>query len=45
MESIADTSSQVFNALRLEYEDVEEDGKLKTLNNAMKMCLLKHWPG
>lgn len=34
MESIADTSSQVFNALRLEYEDVEEDGKLKTLNNA-----------
>lgn len=72
MESIADTSSQVFNALRLEYEDVEEDGKLKTLNNAtlnqflknkdekyvnkhilislksisaMKMSLLKHWPG
>lgn len=42
MESIADTSSQVFNALRLEYEDVEEDGKLKTLNNASLNQFLKN---
>lgn len=42
VESIADTSSQVFNALRLEYEDVEEDGKLKTLNNATLNQFLKN---
>ena len=32
VESIADTSSQVFNALRLEYEDVEEDKKKQNYN-------------
>lgn len=41
VESIADTSSQVFNALRLEYEDVEEDGQMKTLNNATLNQFLK----
>lgn len=41
VESIADTSSQVFNALRLEYEDVVENGELKTLNNATLNQFLK----
>lgn len=41
VEGIADTSSQVFNALRLEYEDVEENGKMKTLNNATLNQFLK----
>lgn len=40
-ESIADTSSQVFNALRLEYDDVLENGKRKTLNNATLNQFLK----
>lgn len=41
VEGIADTSSQVFNALRLEYEDVEENGEMKTLNNATLNQFLK----
>lgn len=41
VESIADTSSQVFNALRLEYDDVEENGVMKTLNNATLNQFLK----
>lgn len=40
-ESIADTSSQVFNALRLEYDDVLENGEMKTLNNATLNQFLK----
>ena len=41
VESIADTSSQVFDAMRLEYEDVKEDGVMKTLNNATLNQFLK----
>ncbi len=41
VESIADTSSQVFDALRLEYDDVEENGEMKTLNNATLNQFLK----
>lgn len=41
VESIADTSSQVFDALRLEYDDVEENGEMKTLNNATLNKFLK----
>lgn len=41
VESIADTSSQVFNALRLEYDDVKENGEMKTLNNATLNQFLK----
>ncbi len=40
-DSIADISSQVFDALRLEYEDVEENGEMKTLNNATLNQFLK----
>lgn len=40
-ESIADTSSQIFNALRLEYDDVLENGEMKTLNNATLNQFLK----
>ncbi|WP_294577737.1 oligoendopeptidase F [uncultured Thomasclavelia sp.] len=41
VDSIADTSSQVFDAFRLEYEDVIENGKAKTLNNATLNKFLK----
>lgn len=41
VEGVIDTSSQVFNALRLEYEDVEENGEMKTLNNATLNQFLK----
>lgn len=41
VESISDTSSQVFDAFRLEYEDVEENGIKKTLNNATLNQFLK----
>ena len=33
--------SQVFNALRLEYDDVLENGEMKTLNNATLNQFLK----
>ncbi len=41
VEKISDTSSQVFDALRLEFEDVIENGKAKTLNNATLNKFLK----
>lgn len=41
VDSISDTSSQVFDAFRLEFEDVEENGKKKTLNNATLNKFLK----
>lgn len=41
MESISDVSSQVFDAMRLEYENVEENGEMKTLNNATLNQFLK----
>lgn len=41
VDSISDTSSQVFDALRLEFEDVKENGKKKTLNNATLNKFLK----
>ncbi|MFV0395164.1 MAG: oligoendopeptidase F [Coprobacillaceae bacterium] len=40
-DAISDTSSQVFDSLRLEYEDVQEDGKSKTLNSATLNKFLK----
>lgn len=41
-ESIADVSEKVFDALRLEYEDVEVDGKKETLNSATLTKFLKN---
>jgi len=40
--SISDVSSQVFDALRLKYEDVEIDGVKKTLNSATLTEFLKN---
>lgn len=40
--TIADTSEQVFDALRLEFEPVIVDGKKKTLNNATLTEFLKN---
>lgn len=42
VEAISDTSSQVFDSLRLEYEDVIIDGKTETLNSATLNKFLKN---
>lgn len=42
VDAISDTSSQVFDSLRLEYEDVIVDGKPKTLNSATMNKFLKN---
>lgn len=41
VDGISGLSSQVFDALRLEYEDVEENGKMKPLNSATLNQFLK----
>lgn len=41
VDAISDTSSQVFDALRLEYQEVEVNGKKETLNNATLTHFLK----
>lgn len=41
-EPIASTSEKVFDALRLEYDDVEVDGEKKTLNSATLIEFLKN---
>ncbi|MBM6930173.1 oligoendopeptidase F [[Clostridium] spiroforme] len=42
MDNIADTSEQVFDSLRLDFEDVEVNGKKKTLNQATLSQFLKN---
>lgn len=42
VDAISDTSSKVFDALRLEYEDVDIDGKKEFLNNATLTKFLKN---
>ena len=42
VDAISDTSSQVFDSLRLEYEDVIIDGKAETLNSATLTKFLKN---
>jgi oligoendopeptidase F len=40
--NISDTSEKVFDALRLEYDDVEVNGEMKTLNSATLSEFLKN---
>lgn len=42
VDGLADISEQVFDSLRLEYEDVEVNGKKETLNNATLNEFLKN---
>lgn len=42
VDSISDTSSQVFDAMRLTFEDVDVDGKKEFLNNATLNTFLKN---
>lgn len=45
VDSLADISEQVFDSLRLEYEDVDVNGEKKTLNNATLNEFLKNKDG
>lgn len=42
IDNIADTSEQVFDSLRLDFEDVDVDGKKETLNQATLSKFLKN---